>query len=1285
MYKSNRPRLFVLIAVLLFALPLFPIGAFAQSSSYSFSILHTFADDRIDGATPESAPMLSPDGNFYGTTAYGGSWSGHGTAYSMTRAGVLTILHSFGSSSIVNDGDYIVGGLTLGLDGNFYGTTAAGGNANYGTVFKITPDGTTSLLYSFSAGSVPNDGNRPIAGLTLGLDGNFYGVTAGEGGVNKGTVFKITPEGAFINRHVFRDGSVANDGADPSGSLTLGADGNFYGTTFAGGSGNNGTVFKMTPAGATTILHLFVGGANDGRNPQAGLTISPDGNFYGTTIFGGLSNKGTIFKMTPAGTVTILHHFAGGENDGSSSSGSLTYGPDGNFYGTTTYGGSAVAADPSGLGFGIVFKITPAGVFSILHKFAGGVNDGSLPYGGVSTDSNGNLYGGTALGGDSKGLLYRLTTVHLVVSATTNVLANSAVNFTVTALNSDNQPATYYSGPIHFTSTDPQAILPDNVTLINGMGSFSATLKSVGIQTITAADTMTPPITASSNNINVTPQPAKSFRVICPETAMVGTPLTFTVNALDADGNSTTGYTGTVHFTSTDPQAILPTDATLTNGTGAFSATLKSSSNRTITATDTITLSTNGTSANINVSPGTADHLSMNVPDMTIAGISFSVVVTAQDAYNNTVSNYTGTVHFTSTDPRAILPTVATLTNGTGIFGVTLVTAGSRIITATDIVNSNIAGTTGGITVNPGTVGQYLVTAPSTSSAGTALSVSIIAKDVYGNTVIGYTGTAHFTSTDFNALLPVDTALTNGTGSFNATLITAGSQTITVTDTVTPSITGTSGTVAVAPAAVTHFGVGTPSVITAGTAFNVTVTARDQFNNLVSSYNGMALFASSCPGSLPSGVMVVNGACSASVSLNTTGSQFIAVFDMATFTIAGSSGYIQVNAAPAAKFVITAPSAATAGSPTAFTVKAITAIGDPATAYSGTVHFISTDPAATLPVDTTLTNGTGTFSAMFRTAMSATLQVQDTVDASVNGAATLNIASAAFSHLTISSPATAAIGAAINVTITARDQFENATAGYTGTLHLTSTDAMATLPANFAFTGVSKQVSVTLRTSGSQTIKVTDIVNAGLTATTNNINVGPATAKLVIAAATTAIAGSSLTFTVTAKDTLGNTVPGYTGTAHITSTDTNAILPADATLTNGVGTFSITFRTATTVTISATDTVTSTIKGSSGGIVVSAAPASLFTVTVPASIISGTAFYATVTAKDAYGNLAKGYTGSVHFTSTDSLAVLSANVTLTNGTKQVSVKLKTPGNQTVTATDTANTGITGTSSMIAVN
>src|SRR5207245_474252 len=211
-------------------------------------------------------------------------------------------------------------------------------------------------------------------------------------------------------------------------------------------------------------------------------------------------------------------------------------------------------------------------------------------------------------------------------------------------------------------------------------------------------------------------------------------------------------------------------------------------------------------------------------PSPTVAGVSHSFTVTALDAFNNTASGYGGTVHFTSSDGAATLPANSTLTNGVGTFNATLKTAGTQSLTATDTVTGSITGTQSGITVNAATATSFTVSAyPSPTTAGVAHSFAVTAKDAFNNTSAGYAGTVHFTSSGGSAVLPANSRLSSGTGTFSATLATGGSQTITATDTVTSSITGTSGTITVSAAAATHFTVSAPASATAGSAFSLTV------------------------------------------------------------------------------------------------------------------------------------------------------------------------------------------------------------------------------------------------------------------------------------------------------------------------------------------------------------------------------------------------------------------------------------------------------------------------------
>jgi subtilase family serine protease len=508
-------------------------------------------------------------------------------------------------------------------------------------------------------------------------------------------------------------------------------------------------------------------------------------------------------------------------------------------------------------------------------------------------------------------------------------------------------------------------------------------------------------------------QPATHFSVTAPSTASAGTPVSVTVKALDASGNTATGYSGTVHFTSTDSSAVLPANSKLTSGTGTFSATLNTAGTQTITATDTVTASITGTSGNISVvSTATATHFSVTAPSSAAIGTSFNYTVKALDANNNTVTGYSGTVHFTSTDSSAVLPANSKLTSGTGTFSATLNTAGTQTITATDTVTASITGSSGNISVSTATATHFSVTAPSSATTGTSFNYTVTALDANNHTVTGYSGTVHFTSTDAAAALPANSKLTSGTGTFSATLNTAGTQTITATDTVTSSITGTSGNISVSSSsAATHFSVNAPSTANKGTSFNFSVTALDANNHTVTGYSGTVHFTSTDSSAvLPANSTLTNGTGTFTATLNTAGAQTITATDTVTASITGASGNITVvSTATATHFSVSAPSSATAGTPFNFMVIALNATNHIVTGYSGTVHFTSTDTAAVLPANSTLTNGTGIFTATLNTAGTQTITATDTVTASITGSSN-SVQVAALSSFSISGTVTSITG-----------------------------------------------------------------------------------------------------------------------------------------------------------------------------------------------------------------------------------------------------------------------------------
>ncbi len=680
-----------------------------------------------------------------------------------------------------------------------------------------------------------------------------------------------------------------------------------------------------------------------------------------------------------------------------------------------------------------------------------------------------------------------------------------------------------------------------------------------------------------------------------PSPTIAGAPHNFTVTAEDTLGNTVTGYTGTVHFTSTDGAATLPGDATLINGVGTFSATFKTAGTQSITGTDTVS-AISGSQTGIVVNPGAAATFTVNgYPSPTTAGASHTFTVTALDQFGNTATGYSGTVHFTSSDGAATLPANVTLTNGTGTFSATLKTAGTQSLTATDTVTNTITGSQTGIVVNGGAAATLTVSGYTTpTTAGTAHNFTVTALDQFGNVATGYSGTVHFTSSDAQATLPIDATLTNGVGTFSATLKTAGTQSLTATDTVTSTITGSqTGIVVTAAAAATLTVSGYLSPTVAGVSHPFTVTAKDAFGNTATTYAGTVHFTSSDgAATLPADATLTNGTGTFSATFNTNGTQSISATDTVTSSITGSQTGIVVGAATASQLVVAGYLSPTvAGVSHTFTVTAKDTLGNIVTTYNGTVHFTSSDGAAILPANATLTNGTGTFSATLKTAGTQSLTATDTVTSSITGSQTgIVVTAAAVSQLVVAGyPSPTVAGVSHTFTVTAKDAFGNIVTGYAGTVHFTSSDGAATLPANSTLTNGTGTFSAILQTAGTQSITATDTVTSSITGSQTGIVVGASITFLVTGYPSPVYSGSSNSFTVTAKDNLNNTVTTYAGTVHFTSSDGAAALPANATLTNGVGTFNATLVTVGTQSITATDTVTSSITGSQTGIVVNAA------------------------------------------------------------------------------------------------
>ncbi len=485
-----------------------------------------------------------------------------------------------------------------------------------------------------------------------------------------------------------------------------------------------------------------------------------------------------------------------------------------------------------------------------------------------------------------------------------------------------------------------------------------------------------------------------------PSPVTAGTAGNVTVTVLDQLGETAANYRGTVHFTSTDPQAQLPADYTFTAadlGVHTFSATLTTAGPQSLTAADTADAGITGTQSGIIVTAAALSQLLVDgFPSPVAAGSLGGFFVTAADPYGNTVAGYRGTVSFSSSDGRAGLPPSYTFTaadNGRVHFNAVLFQAGTQSLTATD--DGGLTGTQAGIVVTAAAADHFALTAPAATVAGEPFTITLTALDPYGNVDTNFQGTVSFASSDPQALLPPDytfTAADNGTHSFSVTLYTAGAQMI--------GSGGAAVTVTVTPAAAVSFFIQPPDCdcAAAGQPFAVVVSARDPYGNIDINYTGTVTFSSTDPlAGLPADYTfsaVDQGQAAFAVTLYTAGNQDITAADTSDPTLTGTTT-VAVAPAAAVSFFLDAPDQTPAGSPFTIAVSALDPYGNVATGYLGTVHFDSSDPAGDLPPDYTFQPGDGgvaTFTVTLNTPGDQTLTAADTSDPSISGGATVNVA-----------------------------------------------------------------------------------------------------------------------------------------------------------------------------------------------------------------------------------------------------------------------------------------------------
>jgi uncharacterized repeat protein (TIGR03803 family) len=485
-----------------FGLALATAPAQAQAPDFEFSrVLHSFAGPPADGLGAGASELVADaQGNLYGTTSFGGAFS-LGTVYKLDSSGNETVLYSFTGTK--GDGANPRGPVVLDSKGSIYGSTYYGGNLSCGvsqgcgTIFKLSKQGHEKILHSFAGGAA--DGANPSGALAMDKNGNLYGTTSG-GGVNfVGTAFKITPAGVETVLHTF---TCCAYGDGPSG-LIIDAAGNLYGTSPFGGTGSGpkdvcgdfgcGTLYKLAPDNSLTVLHNFaINSDDDGAHPNPGLVMDADGNLYGTTYDGGFSQKsrfiggGIVFKVDPLGNETILYQFCVDPvtkncPDGVWPTAGLARDSAGNLYGTTSGGGAS--GDN-----GTVFLLDPTSTYSVLATFRASNGGAYVPATGAVLDTEGDLYLVTAKGGaDNGGAVFGM----LTPAAETEISVTSSLNPSTSG-----QPVTFTAAVTTTTGvpnngevvtfSHGKTILGTGI-LSGGSATFTTSALAVGSATITAA------------------------------------------------------------------------------------------------------------------------------------------------------------------------------------------------------------------------------------------------------------------------------------------------------------------------------------------------------------------------------------------------------------------------------------------------------------------------------------------------------------------------------------------------------------------------------------------------------------------------------------------------------------------------------------------------------------------------------------------------------------------------------------------------------------------------------
>ena len=606
---------------------------------------------------------------------------------------------------------------------------------------------------------------------------------------------------------------------------------------------------------------------------------------------------------------------------------------------------------------------------------------------------------------------------------------------------------------------------------------------------------------------------AVGFNATTPATTTSGSLLPMTVTVVDVNGNAVPGFLGTVYITSNDLASHTTFGYRFTTadaGTHSFSGSV-----RLVTVGDqTVTVSSplmTSLSRSVTVTPAIT-RLSADAPTASTAGDPFNVTVTAFDSLGNVGTGYASTIHFSTADVQAGLPADYTFTAadaGVHTFSVTLKTAGQRWLNVSEVGRSLDGGAF--VSVSPAAVSTLALAGPG-GAIGIARPVTVVGRDIYGNIASGYIGTVHVTSSDPAAVLPADVALVNGTATFNVTLMTVGTQSITATDIANPALTGTMSSDATPPVAAQFAVAGYPAT-TAGVANTFTISVLDTIGQIATGYTGTIYFLSSdVQAGLPASYTFTAadaGMHTFAATFKTAGTQSVTARD-ATGTLTGTQMGINVAPAAFAGFQLSVPLGTdskghmlvTAGDAISLTVRAKDGFGNTVTGYNGSVTITSTDVPAGLPADYSFTAadaGVHTFTVALKTTTPNgvvwSFSVVDTSSAATLATITnFEVTNAAASSFVLNVPSNITAGTPFSLKVSVLDAFGNRVKNYFGTIHFTNTAGVTGLPENYAFNSLDAgdhTFTVTLSTEGDQTLSVADVIDVTLgSSVTVNVRTG---------------------------------------------------------------------------------------------------------------------------------------------------------------------------------------------------